>query len=776
MSTWRGWAPSGLLALTVGMLASGALLHSAGSVAAGDRVWMASGAVGACQSLWMSVASLRRGRVGVDVIALLALVGALGVGENLAASVIGVMVTTGQALEAWAQGRADRDLRSLLDRAPRSARRYEAGTLRTVPIDELVPGDKLAVGTGEVVPTDGTVLCGAVLDESALTGESLPVERATGDSVRSGVVNAAGALDMRVTAPASQSTYAGVVRLVSQARSSQAPMVRLADRYAVWFLLLSLLAGGTAWAASGVTRAVAVLVVATPCPLILAVPVAFAAGMSRASRRGVVVKGGGVLERLARCTTLLVDKTGTLTGGHPALAEIVTDGTVDQDRVLLLAGSLDQVSPHVLASALVRAAVQRCGELAVPLQVEEVPGRGIRGVVEGRRVAVGKSEWVGLTAANEAWAKAARRRARRDGLLTVFVAVDDRPVAVLLLDDPIRPDAAKTIRSLRRNGIQRIVMVTGDRPSVAESVGLITGVDEVLADRSPADKLDAVRAEQQHAPTVMVGDGINDAPALALADVGVAMGAGGATASSEAADVVLTVDRLDRLGEARAIAHRSRLIALQSIVAGMALSLAAMGVAAAGLLPAVWGALLQEGIDVAVILNALRAMRAPATEVTLAEADNEVTRRFQTEHVAVWAAINRIRAVADSLGALDPATSLTSIREVHRLLVEQIQPHEEAEQQILYPALERLLGGNDPTGPMSRAHVEITHQIRRLGHLLDEIGPEGPDDEEAPELRGLLYGLYAILRLHTMQEEESYLSLGDRAGTTPDGREASCTA
>jgi soluble P-type ATPase/iron-sulfur cluster repair protein YtfE (RIC family) len=337
----------------------------------------------------------------------------------------------------------------------------------------------------------------------------------------------------------------------------------------------------------------------------------------------------------------------------------------------------------------------------------------------------------------------------------------------------VRPDAAKTIRGLRGRGIRRIVMVTGDRIEVADTVGAVIGVDEVMAERSPAEKLDAVTAERRRAPTIMVGDGINDAPALALADVGVAMGARGATASSQAADVVITADRLDRVGEARSLAHRSRRIALQSVIAGMGMSLAAMGLAAVGLLPAVWGAVLQEGIDVVVILNALRALRPAQADAQLDEPDAALTRRFQVEHQAIRADIDRVRAAADSLDRLEPAQALAEIRQVHRLLTEEVQPHEQAEQEVLYPALDRFLGGSDPTGPMSRAHVEITHQIRRLGQLLDDIGPDGPDSEDISELRRLLYGLHAVLRLHTTQEDESYLSLADdtpAAVPTPVGR------
>ena len=756
------------LIVTVSALFAGGVLHLAGAPGAGDWAWIAAGACGAAYALWAIADSLRRRRMGVDVIALLAVCGALAVGEYLAAAVISVMLASGRALEGWAAGRARRDLHALLERVPRTARRYLTAGLETVQLDAVAPGDRLLVASGDLVPVDGTVAGGpAVLDESALTGEPLPVERSAGEQIRSGTVNAGGPFDLFATATAADSTYAGIVRLVSEAEQSQAPFVRLADRYALWFLVVSLAAAGAAWAVAGAERAVAVLVVATPCPLILAAPVALVSGLSIAARRGVIVKGGGVLERLAGCTTLLLDKTGTLTSGRPALAGIVVAGARPADEVLCLAASLDQVSRHVLAGAVVRAAAERGCQLALPAQVEEIAGQGIRGIVGGHRVAVGKAAWAGVTG-SPPWAKTARRQARLDGAMTVFVAVDGQPAGVLVLDDPVRPDAGRTIRALRRGGISRIVMVTGDRAEVARSVGAVIGVDDVLAERTPAEKLDAVRMERRQAPTIMVGDGINDAPALALADVGVAMGARGATASSQAADAVLTVDRLDRLGEVTALARRTRRIALQSVLAGMAMSLAAMAAAAAGLLPAVWGALLQEGIDVAVILNALRALRPGATGTRLAAADAALTRRFQGEHETIRAAIEELRVVADTLGLSTPAEAMTRVKDAHRLLVEQIEPHEQAEEAELYPALDRLLGGTEPTATMSRAHAEITHQTRRLGQLIDDIGDDPPDDADLADLRSLLYGLHAILRLHTAQEDESYLSLGDDTAAAPE--------
>jgi len=751
-----------LLAAMLAGLAVGGGLTLLGLSRAGSASWMATTALAMALSLWWVVDGLRRSRLGVDVIALLALVGALLVGEYLAGAVIGVMVASGRALEAWAAASARRELSSLLQRAPKVGKRHTPAGVETIPLEQVEVGDILLVGSGDVVPVDGVVASQlAVLDESALTGEPLPVEHPAGEPVRSGGVNSGDPFDLRVTAREADSSYAAIVRLVREAESSTAPFVRLADRYAAWFLLTTLLIAGWAWAYSGdLVRAVAVLVVATPCPLILAAPVAIVAGLSLAARRGVVVKGGRSLEQLARCRVLLLDKTGTLTIGQPEVADVLSAGSRPGTEILRLAASLDQTSSHVLAGAIVRAARLSGQTLSAPTGAREVAGSGISGVVDGIPVALGRAAFAG--AAEELpWVRAARRRAALEGAATVFVQVGPAAAGVLLLADQVRPDAARTLRALRRAGIERVVMVTGDRPEVAQAIGAAVGVDEIFAELSPADKSDVVQMERRRGPVMMVGDGVNDAPALALADVGVAIGARGASVSSETADVVLTVNRLDRLGEAMAVARRSRSIAMQSVVAGMVMSLAAMGVAAAGYLPPVAGAVLQEVIDVIVILNALRALRPGGGSRALPAPDAEVIREFRGQHPAIRAAIEGIRTTAEALDTEEPADALRGVRELRASLVRTVQPHEEAEQTVLYPVLDRLLGGTDATGTMSRAHGEILHQIRLLGRLLDQMGSDAPGPADVAELRRLLFGLYAVLRLHTEQEEEYYLSLAE---------------
>ncbi len=761
----RGGLATAFLGGAVGGLALGGAMVVAGRPGGAAVVWAAVTVLGIVPGVVWVVEAARQRRVGVDLIAVLAQVGTLAVGEELAGAVITVMLASGRLLEARASARAERDLHLLVDRAPRTVHRYEPdGSLAEPRLDEVRPGDRLLVRPGEVLPVDGLVeAVVAVLDESALTGEPLPVEHGPDEAVRSGTVNAGGAFDLRATTTAAESTYAGVVSLVEQARASSAPFVRMADRFAGWFLPASLALAGAAWAVTrDPVRAVAVLVVATPCPLILAAPVAIVAGLSRASRLGVIVKGGGALERLAQGTVLLLDKTGTLTEGRPTVAEVVTAGPLDTDEVLRLAASLEQVSPHVLAAAVVQAARRRGLELDLPTATEEIPAHGVRGLVGDRPVAVGKGSWILPDGPPARWVRAVHRRADLDGALTMFVAIDGEPAGAVVLDDPLRADAPRTIRALRASGIRRVEMVTGDRADVAESVGAVIGVDVVLAERTPAEKVEAVAEANRHGATIMVGDGINDAPALALADVGVAIGARGATASSEAADVVLTVDRLDHLAEGIHVARRAVAIARQSVVVGMGLSAAAMVVAAVGLLPPVAGAVLQEVIDVAVILNALRALGSgPRARVALDEPGSALARRFSAEHQVLRPDLDQLRVVADALGAAEPAAAVADVRRVHHFLAEELLPHEEAEDRALYPAVASALGGTDPTGAMSRTHVEIGHHVRRLGRLIDQLPAEGPDEDDIVEMRRILYGLHAILRLHFAQEEEGYLSLAE---------------
>jgi heavy metal translocating P-type ATPase len=741
----------------VGIVVGGALAL-AGESDAAHLAWAVTTAIGLLPIAWEVLSGIVRREPGIDLIAVLAMVGALVFGEYLAGAVIAFMLSTGRSLEDFADARAHRELSSLLARAPHVAHRYLGERLEDVPVERIDPGDVLLVKKGEVVPVDGLLEAPtAVFDESALTGESRPVERSHGEQIRSGAVNAGASFDLRAVTTAAESTYAGIIRLVEQAQSEKAPFVRLADRYALLFIPVTLAIAGGAWLITGDgVRALAVLVVATPCPLILAVPIAIVAGISRAAKRGVIVKGGGALETLARGSVLLFDKTGTLTLGTPELADVESFGELDGDEVLRLAAALDQVSPHVLAGAIVAAARHRDLELPFPDDVHEEPGQGIRGSVDGRKVALGRASWVAQGEPLPGRARDVRRRSSMEGSSCVFVSIDGSVAGALVLDDPIRPDTPRVIRSLRRAGIKRVVMVTGDHPDVAESVGISIGVDRILSERDPADKVDAVKAESGSGVSIMVGDGVNDAPALAAADVGVAMGARGATASSEAADVVLVVDRLDRVAEALRIARRSRGIAMQSVLAGMGMSFGAMFLGAFGVLAPVGGALVQEAIDVVVILNALRALRADRRSRAQVGPGSQVGRRFQAEHREFAPHLQRIRTVADRLDAYGAAEARAELERIRWFLLERLPQHEQEEEDAVYPVVAALMGGEDPMGSMERAHMEIEHLARVFGTLLADLPDEGPGPEDLVDLRRVLYGLHAVLRLHFAQEEEAY--------------------
>jgi heavy metal translocating P-type ATPase len=611
-----------------------------------------------------------------------------------------------------------------------------------------------------VLPVDGTVQSDyAVIDDSALTGEPLQVRYDRGDPVRSGSVNAGGGLELRAVATAADSTYAGIVRLARQAAAESAPVVRLADRVAAWFVPLALAVAGFAWLISGsATRGVAVLVVATPCPLLLAAPVAIVSGLSKASRIGVLVRGGGPLETLGRATTLVMDKTGTLTTGRPKGTDVAAAPGWLADDVLRLAASADQLSPHVLASAIVEEARLRGLQLSMPVDAQEEAGTGVAAVVDGRQVHVGN---LGLDGELADWAASVLSRASLDGAAVAWVRVDGDLVGAVLLADPLRPDAPRTLRRLRAAGITRLVMLTGDRAAPAEQIGTVLGLDEVAAQQTPEDKVARVRVEREKAVTAMVGDGVNDAPALAAADVGIAMGARGSTASSEAADIVLTADRLDRLADAKLIARRSRKIALQSAVAGMGMSLVAMGFAAAGALPPAAGALLQEGIDLAVILNALRALRTDrAAKVSVSPRTAELLARFAGEHDRMRDDLTILRDVAQQVSAGERHAALVTLRAADRFLRETLLPHEDAEDNMLYPALARPLGSPEATATMSRMHAEIHRLAQRLHSHRDIAEAAGTvTAEQTDDLLACLYGLYALLCLHFVQEEENFFVL-----------------
>jgi heavy metal translocating P-type ATPase len=746
-----------LLLITLLGLVLGAAAFWAGHHDAANWAWIAA-TVPVVMALAASIVrDLMAGRMGVDAIALLAMSGALALGQSLAGIVVAIMYTGGTLLEDFAVARAERNLKSLVDRAPRLAHRRTAAAVENVAIEDVKIGDAIVVRAGEVIPVDGLITSPtAVIDQSALTGEPIPVTRQMGESVHSGTLNAGNTFEIKATATADESTYAGIVRLVSAAQTAKAPFIRLADRYALLLLPVTILVAGFAWLLSGdPIRTLAVLVVATPCPLILAAPVAFIAGVSQAARRGIIIKGGAPLDALARTHTVMFDKTGTLTVGGARLVAVETAPGENADEVLRLAGSLEQASQHVVAAAIVAAAIGRGLQLPMPEQVHEVLGSGLEGVVAGRKVRVGSQQLICGAHKPDDWAIRALRRASWRSALSVFVSANGRIIGALLLADELRKETPRAVQSLRSAGVARIVMVTGDRADAAETIGAALDIDAVLSDRVPSDKVDAVVMERRLHPTLMVGDGINDAPALAAADVGVALGARGASASSEAADVVIVVDRLDRVSEAVVIARRARGIAIESIVSGMALSGIAMGFAAFGWLTPVAGALAQEAIDVAVILNALRAL-GPGRRLTARFLPDKLARDLGEGHRLLEHELDELRSVTDALDDASGQQAVDLIFRAHRIVEETVVTHERQDETTVYPRLTKLLADSHGLSAMSRAHREILHQARLLARLVHGLRAEDADKYLVRDAQRIIESIEALVRIHNAQEEDIY--------------------
>ncbi|WP_244604267.1 heavy metal translocating P-type ATPase [Microbacterium oleivorans] len=592
---------------TLGVAAVAGILASAGMGLGSELVLTGYVVLMAARSGRKILHALRARTFGVDVIAVTAVIAAVLVGELWAALIIVLMLTTGEALEEYAATRARRDLTAVIARAPRVAHRFRVdGVVEDVPVGVLAPGDRILVRAGEVVPVDGSLSDEAgSFDESSVTGESMPVDKTAGDDICSGVVNGPAAAVLIVVRAAADSQYQQIVALVTSAAQSRAPIVRLADKVAVPFAAVTYCLAGAAWAVSGdVGRFAEVLVVATPCPLIIAAPVAFMAGMSRAAREGIIIRDSSTLEALRRVRAFAFDKTGTLTRGEPALVSARPVEGIDARDLVLWAASAESNSLHILAAATVRGARNEGMTLLASDDAVEVTGQGVVATVAGRRVVVGKRTFIGDQLGEEI-----APSPLTSGETAIYVAVDGRFAGTVVFRDEVRANAPGTLAALRARGIERITMLTGDDRATAEHVAAALGITDVAASCLPFDKVHRVAASPVH-PIAMVGDGVNDAPVLAAAEVGMAMGARGASAASEAADVVILRDDLSRVVSAVDIGRRAVGVALQAIALGLTLSLGLMVAAAFGLLPAIVGAWLQEGIDVAAILWALRAATA----------------------------------------------------------------------------------------------------------------------------------------------------------------------
>ena len=590
-----------LLYLSTSALALGLFLKYVLNISP-DIPWAIGGFVGLIPSIKWVIDELKDKQMGSDVLAIFSIVGALAIKEFFAASVISFMLASGRALESWAEGRADSALKSLIDRMPKLANRItSSGSLEVISVENVQADDRLIVKSGEIVPVDGIAQESCYLDQSALTGEPLPVLLNKFDPVISGTINAGNTFEMLATGNVSQSTYSGIVTMVRNSRAESSPNIRLANKWALRFVPITIFMALITYLLSGdATRTVAVLVVATPCPLILAVPIALVAGMSRATKSGAVIKGGAILEKLSRAEVVLLDKTGTVTHGGPVITEISSIPGLSTEYVLQIAASLDQYSPHVVAKSLVDEAKRREIKLLTASDVVEEHGKEVSGLVAGKKVRVGAAP------------DSLPNWARLEQPLLVALHVDEELIAMFGLEDPIRMESRRTVDELHRLGVREIVMITGDKEDTARAVASELGINRVIANSTPETKLNTVHEYRNKVTgtVLVIGDGINDAPALAASDVGIAMGARGASAASEAADVVIIEDSIDRVTSAIALAKLSHRKALQASVGGMALALLAMTAAAFNHLTPSEGAIVQELIDLLAIMWALTTLRA----------------------------------------------------------------------------------------------------------------------------------------------------------------------
>lgn len=579
-------------------------LDLTGYKTAAHAVLIVSASLNVLPLIWGMIQDIRMGVYGVDILAATAIISAVLFKEYWAAIVIVVMLTGGEALEDYAEKRAQSELSDLLNRAPSKAHVLRGRKEVDLPVSKVQIGDKLIIKPGEVVPVDAVVLEGVSdVDESSLTGESLPVSKKAGDDLLSGSVTMDGALTVKATQTAADSQYSQIVKLVKSAQANRPPFVRLADRYSIPFTLLSFTIAFGAWALSGDSlRFLQVLVVATPCPLILGAPIALISGMSRAAKHGIILKNGAALEQLAAAKTVAFDKTGTLTEGKPVVKKVELYGKHKLDTVVGLAAALEQNSNHILAQAIVQHAEKKNIKVPKAKHVHEVPGRGLDAQVRGYEVAVGRYSLM-----QERKVTIPKKfKASSINSTAALVAIDGELAAAIIFEDQIRPETKATLKKLKALNIKHLLMITGDNQATAKAVAKQLGIKDVVAEALPVDKLHAVE-NVDFKPTAFVGDGVNDAPVLAASDVGVALGARGSTAASESADVVIMTDDLGQVARGIEISRRTLFIAKQSISIGIGLSVVLMLIFATGKFKPVYGAAVQEVVDVVVMINALRA-------------------------------------------------------------------------------------------------------------------------------------------------------------------------
>ena len=579
-------------------------LQIAGKNDAANIVLVASAFINVVPLVWGMIQDIRMGTYGVDILAATAIISSVLFQEYWTGIIIVFMLTGGEALEDYAEKRAQSELTALLERAPQKAHVLRGRKELDVPVAEVVVGDKIIIKPGEVVPVDAVIVEGiSDFDESSLTGESLPINKTVGQDLLSGSINIDGVITAKAINNSEDSQFSQIIKLVKSAQSSKAPFVRMADRYAVPFTLLAFTIALGAWALSGDSlRFLQVLVVATPCPLILGAPIALISGMSRAAKHGIIIKNGSALEQLSLAKTFGFDKTGTLTVGSPTVKKVTTYGSFKRDQVLRLAATLEQGSNHVLASAIVNLANSENIKLPKAKHIQEITGKGLSAHMGGQDILVGRFSL--LVQEDVVLPKSFDANKIND--TAAYVAIDKQLAGVITFEDAVRPETKKTLEKLTKLGVKQFLMITGDNKTTAKTIAAKLGIQNVVSDALPGDKLIAIE-DVQYKPVGFVGDGVNDAPVLTAADVGIALGARGSTAASESADVVIMLDNIEQVAVGVDIAKRTMRIAKQAIWTGIILSTVLMFIFATGKFAPIYGAAIQELVDVVVILWALRA-------------------------------------------------------------------------------------------------------------------------------------------------------------------------
>jgi len=605
----------------------------------GQWIWLATLIIGGAPIIWDTFLGMLKKHFASDIVAMMAIIAAILLNDALPGVVIVIMQSGGKALEDYAFRRASSSLDALLARSPRIAHRRMRmegnSSIEEINASDIQVNDFLIVRPGDLIPVDGKIIAGeSQIDESSLTGEALTKIKNVGDNVYSGTVNTGDAFEMRADKISEESQYAKIVQLVRKAQQEKAPIQRLADKYAVWFTPVVLAMSGVGWIITSYNpqTILSVLVVATPCSLIFATPIAIMSGINRASKIGIIVKSGAAIELIGKAQAVVFDKTGTITFGTPIVEEIlqfsgISNNVFTKDDILQKAASIEQLSSHPAAQALVRKAEERkLGILPIPANFHEVAGAGVEGDINGEHIIIGSQSLIEKSNENKNSDSDKINPYYRGFMKSIFdfkkqihynndnqkmlayVSVNHNPIGVIVFGDLIRPGVRSMIQKLPSLGVKQTIMLTGDSSDNAQEIAQQTGLGSFESNLSPEQKVIAVKKlKEQYKNIVMVGDGINDAPALAAATVGIAMGARGTAISAEAADIVLLVDDVTRVIDALKIGQRTLNIAKQSIYIGLGASFIFMIISSFGVIPPTVGALLQEVFDVAVILNALRA-------------------------------------------------------------------------------------------------------------------------------------------------------------------------